>query len=107
MRRVQNSLSLPSPFSRRYRDDLTVEVIFFGEGDKGGDVSQNLEASNMGSGTKPKNWSVSKRLRLRVIGCNRKRKRDCFVAREELLEEKRDSRLPKSKTWNLKLTHQN
>lgn len=25
-------LTLPSPYSRRYRDDLTVEVIFFGEG---------------------------------------------------------------------------
>lgn len=47
-------LTLPAPFSRRYRDDLTVEVIFFGEGNKGGDVTQNAEASNMGSGTKPK-----------------------------------------------------
>ncbi|KAL8827923.1 MAG: hypothetical protein Q9170_006822, partial [Blastenia crenularia] len=26
-------LALPSPFSRRYRDDLTVEVIFFGQDD--------------------------------------------------------------------------
>jgi pyruvate dehydrogenase phosphatase len=26
-------LALPSPYSRRYRDDLTVEVIFFGEGE--------------------------------------------------------------------------
>ena len=26
-------LTLPSPYSRRYRDDLTVEVIFFGEGE--------------------------------------------------------------------------
>lgn len=25
-------LTLPSPYSRRYRDDLTVEVIFFGDG---------------------------------------------------------------------------
>ncbi|SLM40848.1 pyruvate dehydrogenase phosphatase [Lasallia pustulata] len=38
-------LTLPSPYSRRYRDDLTVEVIFFGEGDKSGNVVQNTEAS--------------------------------------------------------------
>jgi len=48
-------LTLPAPFSRRYRDDLTVEVIFFGEGGKGGgDVVQNQEASNMNAGAKPK-----------------------------------------------------
>ena len=47
-------LTLPAPFSRRYRDDLTVEVIFFGEGSQGGDVVQNAEASNMTAGTKPK-----------------------------------------------------
>ncbi|KAK5138308.1 hypothetical protein LTR08_003369 [Meristemomyces frigidus] len=45
-------LTLPSPFSRRYRDDLTVQVIFFGEGDGGedgsgggGGVELNREAS--------------------------------------------------------------
>ena len=43
-------LTLPSPYSRRYRDDLTVQVIFFGEGGEGGDsgggrVLVNEEAS--------------------------------------------------------------
>ncbi|CZT06713.1 related to Type 2C Protein Phosphatase [Rhynchosporium agropyri] len=38
-------LTLPAPYSRRYRDDLTVEVIFFGNGDKSGDVVVNKEAS--------------------------------------------------------------
>ena len=38
-------LTLPSPFSRRYRDDLTVEVIFFGEGTGTGNVTRNQEAS--------------------------------------------------------------
>ncbi|MCJ1253038.1 hypothetical protein MMC24_000845 [Lignoscripta atroalba] len=38
-------LTLPSPYARRYRDDLTVEVIFFGEGDKSGNVVQNPDAS--------------------------------------------------------------
>jgi pyruvate dehydrogenase phosphatase len=39
-------LTLPSPFSRRYRDDLTVQVIFFGEGgEKSGKVELNGEAS--------------------------------------------------------------
>ncbi|CAA9964357.1 hypothetical protein CFE70_006979 [Pyrenophora teres f. teres 0-1] len=38
-------LTLPSPFSRRYRDDLTVEVIFFGEGAGTGNVTLNKEAS--------------------------------------------------------------
>ncbi|KAF4551838.1 Protein phosphatase 2C-like protein 2 [Elsinoe fawcettii] len=38
-------LTLPSPMSRRYRDDLTVEVIFFGEGEKSGKVELNREAS--------------------------------------------------------------
>lgn len=43
---VSALLSLPSPYSRRYRDDLTVQVIFFGE-DTGadGDVLENIEAS--------------------------------------------------------------
>lgn len=38
-------LTLPSPYSRRYRDDLTVEVIFFGDSPGGGNVVQNREAS--------------------------------------------------------------
>ncbi|KAH3670617.1 hypothetical protein OGAPHI_001132 [Ogataea philodendri] len=31
---VNMLVSIPSPLSRRYRDDLTVSVIFFGEGEK-------------------------------------------------------------------------
>lgn len=42
---VSALLTLPSPYSRRYRDDLTVEVIFFGDGPGTGDVLQNREAS--------------------------------------------------------------
>ncbi|KKK27091.1 hypothetical protein ARAM_000003 [Aspergillus rambellii] len=38
-------LTLPSPYSRRYRDDVTVEVIFFGEGPDNRTVSINEEAS--------------------------------------------------------------
>jgi pyruvate dehydrogenase phosphatase len=38
-------LTLPSPYSRRYRDDLTVEVIFFGEGEGDGGVTMNGEAT--------------------------------------------------------------
>lgn len=39
-------LTLPSPYSRRYRDDLTVQVIFFGENGLGtGKVELNKEAS--------------------------------------------------------------
>lgn len=38
-------LTLPSPYSRKYRDDLTVQVIFFGEGDRSGNVTLNAEAS--------------------------------------------------------------
>ncbi|KYG44135.1 hypothetical protein M433DRAFT_145171 [Acidomyces richmondensis BFW] len=38
-------LTLQSPHSRRYRDDLTVQVIFFGEGDGNGRVELNKEAS--------------------------------------------------------------
>lgn len=45
---VSALLTLPSPFSRRYRDDLTVQVIFFGnEGEKTGDVVVNEEATSM------------------------------------------------------------
>ncbi|KAI0900649.1 protein serine/threonine phosphatase 2C [Annulohypoxylon nitens] len=40
-------LTLVSPFSRRYRDDLTVQVIFFGDGPKNGSVQVNEEASNI------------------------------------------------------------
>ncbi|KAI9759974.1 MAG: hypothetical protein M1835_000265 [Candelina submexicana] len=47
-------LTLPSPFSRRYRDDLTVEVIFFGEGDNSGNVVLNNEASASGAEAKAK-----------------------------------------------------
>ena len=42
---VSALLTLPSPFSRRYRDDLTVNVIFFGEADSNGVVRVNEEAS--------------------------------------------------------------
>lgn len=44
-------LTLPSPYSRRYRDDLTVEVIFFGDAEQdtnntaAGKVSINEEAT--------------------------------------------------------------
>ncbi|KAJ9411500.1 hypothetical protein DTO045G8_1132 [Paecilomyces variotii] len=38
-------LTLPSPYSRRYRDDITVEVIFFGNGPDNRTVSINQEAS--------------------------------------------------------------
>ncbi|KAI6250195.1 Protein phosphatase 2C [Erysiphe necator] len=39
-------LSLPAPYSRRYRDDLTVQVIFFGAGnDNNGKVVINDEAT--------------------------------------------------------------
>jgi len=38
-------LTLVSPFSRRYRDDLTVQVVFFGNGQKSGEVRLNEEAS--------------------------------------------------------------
>jgi len=48
-------LTLPSPYSRRYRDDLTVQVIFFGEGTHGGNISQNMEATaSAAAGLKPK-----------------------------------------------------
>ncbi|KAL8711560.1 MAG: hypothetical protein Q9220_003970 [cf. Caloplaca sp. 1 TL-2023] len=47
---VSGLLTLPSPFSRRYRDDLTVEVIFFGEGEASGDIVTNVEASAPGPG---------------------------------------------------------
>ncbi|OTB04560.1 hypothetical protein M426DRAFT_320677 [Hypoxylon sp. CI-4A] len=40
-------LTLVSPFSRRYRDDLTVQVIFFGNGPKTDTVHVNEEASSV------------------------------------------------------------
>ncbi|KAF7546185.1 hypothetical protein G7046_g9376 [Stylonectria norvegica] len=46
-------LTLPAPFSRRYRDDLTVQVIFFGHGEKTGEVTVNLEAT-ADEGIRPK-----------------------------------------------------
>jgi len=42
---VSALLTLPSPYSRRYRDDLTVQVIFFGYGEKTGEVVVNEEAT--------------------------------------------------------------
>lgn len=47
-------LTLPAPYSRRYRDDLTVEVIFFGESNKSGDVVVNKEASASAGDVKAK-----------------------------------------------------
>lgn len=47
---VSALLTLPSPYSRRYRDDLTVEVIFFGEGESDGVVRVNDEASSQPNG---------------------------------------------------------
>ncbi|KAF4260031.1 hypothetical protein CNMCM8812_005615 [Aspergillus fumigatus] len=38
-------LTLPSPYSRRYRDDITVEVIFFGDGPDNRTITVNQEAS--------------------------------------------------------------
>ncbi|KAK4228373.1 hypothetical protein QBC38DRAFT_475109 [Podospora fimiseda] len=42
---VSALLTLPAPFSRRYRDDLTVQVIFFGNGEHTGEVVVNKEAT--------------------------------------------------------------
>ncbi|KAK8094103.1 protein phosphatase 2c protein [Apiospora hydei] len=48
-------LTLVSPMSRRYRDDLTVQVIFFGNGQKTGEVLVNQEATTPPkSAVKPK-----------------------------------------------------
>ncbi|KAK3050414.1 [Pyruvate dehydrogenase [acetyl-transferring]]-phosphatase 1, mitochondrial [Extremus antarcticus] len=44
-------LTLPAPYSRRYRDDLTVQVIFFGDGEHNGKVELNKEASATANGT--------------------------------------------------------
>jgi len=43
---VSALLTLPAPISRRYRDDLTVQVIFFGNGERTtGEVMVNEEAT--------------------------------------------------------------
>ncbi|KAH6622991.1 phosphatase 2C-like domain-containing protein [Chaetomium tenue] len=42
---VSALLTLPAPFSRRYRDDLTVQVIFFGNGERTGEVVLNQDAT--------------------------------------------------------------
>jgi len=44
-------LTLPAPYSRRYRDDLTVEVIFFGDNARGdgGNVLINQEGTAKGN----------------------------------------------------------
>lgn len=44
-------LTLPAPYARRYRDDLTVQVVFFGEGESNGKVELNQEASATANGT--------------------------------------------------------
>lgn len=44
---VSMLVSIPAPLSRRYRDDLTVTVVFFGESkENSGKVRVNLEATN-------------------------------------------------------------
>ena len=53
-------LTLPSPFSRRYRDDLTVQVIFFGEGENNGKIELNTEASATANGTNGSNGVKAK-----------------------------------------------
>ncbi|KAL1959235.1 hypothetical protein VTO42DRAFT_2741 [Malbranchea cinnamomea] len=47
-------LTLPSPYSRRYRDDLTVQVIFFGEEPGTGGVTMNPEATASAGTAQPK-----------------------------------------------------
>lgn len=47
-------LTLPSPFSRRYRDDLTVQVIFFGDSENSGTVTLNQDASAASGDVKAK-----------------------------------------------------
>lgn len=48
---VSTLVSIPSPMSRRYRDDLTVTVAFFG--DSGNDVDGSL-VTNIEATTAPK-----------------------------------------------------
>ena len=38
-------ISIPNPVSRRYRDDLTVTVVFFGKDTKGEDENGTLEVN--------------------------------------------------------------
>lgn len=50
-------LSIPGPLSRRYRDDLTVTVVFFGadqQHDDSGKLEINAQATLGGSSSKPK-----------------------------------------------------
>ncbi|KAL2264280.1 hypothetical protein VTK26DRAFT_8483 [Humicola hyalothermophila] len=52
---VSALLTLPAPFSRRYRDDLTVQVIFFGDGERTtNEVVVNGEATAPGREIKAK-----------------------------------------------------
>jgi pyruvate dehydrogenase phosphatase len=52
---VSALLTLPAPHSRRYRDDLTVQVIFFGNGgERTGEVVVNLDATAAGKTPKAK-----------------------------------------------------
>ncbi|EED23840.1 protein phophatase 2C family protein [Talaromyces stipitatus ATCC 10500] len=51
---VSALLTLPSPYSRRYRDDITVEVIFFGESIDDGSVTINKEATASAESAKPR-----------------------------------------------------
>lgn len=43
-------LTLPSPYSRRYRDDLTVEVVFFGEEKRGNSEGLTDDIGRGGTG---------------------------------------------------------
>lgn len=49
-------LSIPNPVSRRYRDDLTITVVFFGndKGNSDGKMEINREATTGGIDSKPK-----------------------------------------------------
>lgn len=50
-------LSIPNPVSRRYRDDLSVTVVFFGENaevSSAGNIELNVEATRGGKGLAPK-----------------------------------------------------
>jgi len=42
---VSALLTIPSPQSRRFRDDITVQVVFFGKGPSTGDVAVNYDAA--------------------------------------------------------------
>lgn len=50
-------LSIPNPVSRRYRDDLSVTVVFFGENaevSSAGNIELNVDATRGGKGLAPK-----------------------------------------------------